>query len=233
MLPIDIWCCLLILCDDSWRSIGTAGSAARVFAALTCGHEHVAAEAGRLLTRLWAPRAGRRGAFTWTLTKGPRSQEEDGGQLSSVEDPIISKQAKSTCLGPAGRSAALLIPRSFSSFFLPPSPSCFFFLFLYHSPFLFILVLFLSLLVVSRPVLLMGALRGDRPAGPLAVMALVEAIAAVVCEPGVYTTDPIILSAMLQASCPAVDLLSLISVLMLFHAVPSCLLDACKACAGS
>ncbi len=44
----------------------------------------------------------------------------------------------------------------------------------------------------------MGALRGERAAGPLAVMALVEAIAAVVCEPGVHTTDPIILSAMLQ-----------------------------------
>ena len=44
----------------------------------------------------------------------------------------------------------------------------------------------------------MGALRGERPAGPLAVMALVEAIAAVVCEPGVHSTDPIILSAMLQ-----------------------------------
>ncbi len=44
----------------------------------------------------------------------------------------------------------------------------------------------------------MAALRGDRAAGPVATMALVEAIAAVVCEPGVHTTDPIILSAMLQ-----------------------------------
>lgn len=52
---------------------------------------------------------------------------------------------------------------------------------------------------LCRPVLLMGALRGERPAGPLAVMALVEAIAAVVCEPGLHTTDPIILSATLQA----------------------------------
>ena len=51
-----------------------------------------------------------------------------------------------------------------------------------------------------RPVLLMGALRGERAAGPLAVMALVEAIAAVVCQPGVHTTDPITLSAMLQVS---------------------------------
>ncbi len=46
----------------------------------------------------------------------------------------------------------------------------------------------------------MAALREERAAGPVATMALVEAIAAVVCEPGVRTTDPIILSAMLQVS---------------------------------
>lgn len=57
-----------------------------------------------------------------------------------------------------------------------------------------------SAVMFCRPVLLMGALRGERAAGPLAVMALVEAIAAVVCQPGVHTTDPIILSAMLQVS---------------------------------
>ena len=82
---------------------GSAGSAARIFAALACGHEHVAAEAGRLLTRLWAPRAARRGAPTWTLVKGSKPQEEDGGQLSSVEDSVSAKQAKGVCLGPAGR----------------------------------------------------------------------------------------------------------------------------------
>ena len=74
-----------------------------MFAALACGHEHVSAEAGRLLTRLWAPRLARRGAPTWTLTKGGPPQEEDGGQLSSVEDPVTAKQAKGICLGPAGR----------------------------------------------------------------------------------------------------------------------------------
>lgn len=92
------------------------GSTARIFAALTCGHEHVTAEAARLLTRLWAPRAGRRGAPTWILTKGSRSQEEDGGQLSSMEDPITAKQAKSICLGPAGRC-----PFAFS---LEPASNC-------------------------------------------------------------------------------------------------------------
>ena len=46
--------------------------------------------------------------------------------------------------------------------------------------------------------LLLGALRGERTAGPLAVMTLVEAIAAVVCEPGIHTTDPVVLSATLQ-----------------------------------
>ena len=80
-----------------------SGSPARIFACLACGHEHVAAEAGRLLTRVWAPRAARRGAPTWTLTKADRPQEEDGGQLSSVEDPVTAKQAKSICLGPSGR----------------------------------------------------------------------------------------------------------------------------------
>lgn len=52
--------------------------------------------------------------------------------------------------------------------------------------------------------LLLGALRGARPAGPLAVMTLVEAIAAVVCEPGVHTTDPVVLSATLQVLCRTV-----------------------------
>ncbi|KAL0040215.1 hypothetical protein WJX77_000548 [Trebouxia sp. C0004] len=131
--------------------LNTIGSPARIFACLACGHEHVAAEAGRLLTRVWAPRAARRGGPTWTLTKADRLQDEDGGQLSSVEDPVTAKQAKSICLGPTG-----------------------------------------------RPVLLTAALQGERAAGPVATMALVEAIAAVVCEPGVHTTDPIILSAMLQ-----------------------------------
>ncbi len=51
----------------------------------------------------------------------------------------------------------------------------------------------------------MAALRGDRAAGPVATMALVEAIAAVVCEPGVHTTDPIILSAMLQVGPLLID----------------------------
>lgn len=88
--------------DAGWR-LSPAGSAARVFAALACGHEHVAAEAGRLLTRLWAPRPARRGAPTWTLTKGGQPPEEDGGQLSSAEDSVTAKQAKGACLGPAGR----------------------------------------------------------------------------------------------------------------------------------
>ena len=82
-----------------------AGSAARVFAALTCGHEHVAAEAGRLLTRLWAPRAARRGGPTWTLIRAEPTAlpDVDMSHLNSIEDPVIAKQAKSTCLGPSGR----------------------------------------------------------------------------------------------------------------------------------
>lgn len=62
-----------------------------------------------------------------------------------------------------------------------------------------------------RPVLLLGALRQDRAGGSLAVMALVEAAAAVICPPGVQTTDPIILSAMLQVShLSVVDLFALL-----------------------
>ena len=53
-------------------------------------------------------------------------------------------------------------------------------------------------LLCCRPVLLLGALRQERRSGSLAVMALVEAAASVICQPGVQTTDPIILSSMLQ-----------------------------------
>lgn len=59
-------------------------------------------------------------------------------------------------------------------------------------------------LLCCRPVLLLGALRQERRSGSLAVMALVEAAASVICQPGVQTTDPIILSSMLQVHCTSV-----------------------------
>ena len=79
-----------------------------MFAALTCGHEHVAAEAARLLTRLWAPAAARKGAPTWTLHRQDRLQEEEGAQSSSPEDLMNAKSAKTICLGPLGRLACRL-----------------------------------------------------------------------------------------------------------------------------
>lgn len=52
--------------------------------------------------------------------------------------------------------------------------------------------------ITCRPVLLLGALRQERSSGSVAVMALVEAAASVICQPGVQTTDSIVLSSMLQ-----------------------------------
>lgn len=74
--------------------------------------------------------------------------------------------------------------------------------------------------------LLLGALRGARPAGPLAVMTLVEAIAAVVCEPGVHTTDPVVLSATLQVLCMT-GWHVLLSFEVLSHKLLSCVAVTC------
>lgn len=45
--------------------VGAAGGAGRIFAALLSGHDHVAAEAARLLLRFFAPSAARAGASPW------------------------------------------------------------------------------------------------------------------------------------------------------------------------
>lgn len=45
--------------------IGAAGGSGRIFAALLSGHDHVAAEAARLLLRFFAPQAARSGAGPW------------------------------------------------------------------------------------------------------------------------------------------------------------------------
>ena len=65
----------------------------------------------------------------------------------------------------------------------------------------------------------MGPLRAERPAGPLATMALVEATAAVVCEPGIHTTDPLILTATLQASPGIISLYHILYILSLLWCV--------------
>lgn len=46
-----------------------AGGTGRIFAALQCGNDHVAFEAARLLTRLFAPAAARAGAGPWQMSK--------------------------------------------------------------------------------------------------------------------------------------------------------------------
>lgn len=60
------------------------------------------------------------------------------------------------------------------------------------------LLLALDWCMPRRPVLLLGALRQERSSGSVAVMALVEAAASVICQPGVQTTDSIVLSSVLQ-----------------------------------
>lgn len=73
---------------------------ARIFAALACGQEHVVMESYRLLTRLYAPAAGRQGACPWALPKGWRENSErtargDGWSAeNSAHDNIVARAAK-------------------------------------------------------------------------------------------------------------------------------------------
>ena len=79
----------------------------RVFAAMTCGHEHVAAEALRLLARLWAPASARLGQGPWVLPRvgGPSAMDaaETQSQLAGFDAAAAGRMAKSTCLGHSGR----------------------------------------------------------------------------------------------------------------------------------
>ena len=79
-----------------------------MFGALGCGHDGVAAEAARLLTRLWAPAAARTGAAPWALPPPPGGGGEaaDPRTLNSVEDSAAARPAKTACLAPPGRCAA-------------------------------------------------------------------------------------------------------------------------------
>ncbi|KAK9809260.1 hypothetical protein WJX72_012293 [[Myrmecia] bisecta] len=141
----------------SSHMISTTSGGARIFAALTCGHDHVAAEAARLLTRLWAPAAARCGAGPWQLAAGRgggagmTSGMEDPQNTNSVEDNASARAAKSVCLSAHGRVTALI-----------------------------------------------GVLKSERPCGAYTSMAVMEALAAVVCEPGSRTTDPNVQSALLS-----------------------------------
>ena len=85
-----------------------AGAVPRMFAAMTCGQEHVEAEALRLLTRLWAPATARSGNGPWELPKvGPGRPGSDAADLQSQmaghDAGSAGRQAKSLCLAPTGR----------------------------------------------------------------------------------------------------------------------------------
>ncbi|KAK9915634.1 hypothetical protein WJX75_001835 [Coccomyxa subellipsoidea] len=136
--------------------VQTPGAVVRVFAAMTCGHEHVAAEALRLLARLWSPASARSGQGPWVLPRvgGPSAMDaaETQSQLAGFDAAAAGRMAKSTCLGHSGRAAALV-----------------------------------------------GVLRASgTPTAAYAMMAAVEALAAVVCPPGADSTDPILRHALLS-----------------------------------
>ena len=80
----------------------------RLFFGVSCGQDHVAAEASRLLLRLFAPAAGRSGAPPWDLPKVD-SASVRGEATNNVEDSAIGQQAKMAALRQPGRSA-LFVP---------------------------------------------------------------------------------------------------------------------------
>ncbi|KAG2494521.1 hypothetical protein HYH03_007288 [Edaphochlamys debaryana] len=93
----------------------------RLLAAYGCGHEGVAAEAARLLTRMWAPAAARVGAAPWSGLRsgGPASASalvadpDDPLSGCGPEDLTLARGAKALCFGPAStpaRCAALMRP---------------------------------------------------------------------------------------------------------------------------
>ena len=75
-----------------------------MFAALACRHDAMAAEAARLLTRLWAPAAARTGQAPWVLPQPQGGGEAaDPRTLNNLEDSIAARAAKSACLAPPGQ----------------------------------------------------------------------------------------------------------------------------------
>lgn len=91
------------------RVILCAGAVQRIFAAMTCGQEHVEAEALRLLTRLWAPACARSGQGPWELPRvgpgraGAAEAADMQSQMAGYDAGSAGRQAKSLCLVPTGR----------------------------------------------------------------------------------------------------------------------------------
>jgi DnaJ family protein C protein 13 len=98
---------------------GPAGGLGRVFAALACGHDHAAAEAARLLARLFAPAAARAGGVPWRAGPG-----EAPPPAETSEERAAARAAKSAAFVSDARAAALLAPLrgGDGAAALPPSP---------------------------------------------------------------------------------------------------------------
>lgn len=78
-----------------------AGAPSRVFAALSCGQEHVSAEAARLLVRLWNPAAAFTGCPTWRL--GGRAStsalhRDNPDAVNTAAELAAARSAKVQCL---------------------------------------------------------------------------------------------------------------------------------------
>lgn len=84
-----------------------AGVMARIFFGVSCGQDHVAAEAARLLLRLFMPAAGRAGSPPWNLPKPEGSLAKGEASSNTPEDTAMAQQAKVAALRQPGRSAQI------------------------------------------------------------------------------------------------------------------------------
>ncbi|KAK9868448.1 hypothetical protein WJX84_004951 [Apatococcus fuscideae] len=89
----------------------TTGAPSRVFAALSCGQEHVSAEAARLLVRLWNPAAAFTGCPTWRL--GGRAStsalhRDNPDAVNTAAELAAARSAKVQCLSGHARCVALV-----------------------------------------------------------------------------------------------------------------------------
>lgn len=176
--------------------IGAAGGAGRIFAALMSGHDHVAAEAARLLLRFFAPAAARAGMGPWAGEAGVGSAAVPLGEPNE-EEAAAAHAAKSVCFISQTRQAGceghcwwIHVGHSSCNGVAATSR---------HAAPVLSASTRLYPCLHHRCAALVRVLRQSRGA-PLLSMAVAEAMAAVVCEPGSRTTDQATLEALLQAS---------------------------------
>ncbi|GFR46449.1 hypothetical protein Agub_g8023, partial [Astrephomene gubernaculifera] len=182
---------------EALLSLPPALGLGRLLAAYECAHEGVAAEAARLLTRLWAPAAARVGAAPWSSLRAAPSlaallAADPDDPLSGCEpaDLSLARAAKAACFTPANttaRCAALMRPlKGGTSSSANNTPGA------------------------TSTATAKGTPRGSSstttsttttttsPAGALLVACALEAITAVAVEPGNRSTDNRTLSGLLQ-----------------------------------